>query len=120
MEKTMSALDTTQSETLLTEVLDDGTIYSLDIAVCDQAADDALEALWEKEDSVLNFDFTASVFQMFIKSIHILTSSGWSTEDLVDAVYDHSEADDAFCEDCGERLSDHDIDFNPEDEDEDE
>jgi hypothetical protein len=78
----------------IVEVLEDGTIHHFDLDVCDEAADEALDNLFEKENKVLKFDFTASVFSLFASSIEILTTSGWTTEDLITAVIDYSQADD--------------------------
>jgi hypothetical protein len=84
------------------EVLEDGTIYHFDIDVSNQAADEALEKLYEKEGKELKFDYTAAVFSLFVSAIHTLTVSGWSTEDLIAEVIDHSDADDRenFMCDC--------------------
>ena len=78
----------------ITEVLPDGTIHHFDIDVCNKEAEEVMNQLWEKEGRVLSFDFTASVFSLFTDAIHILTNSGWSTRDLIQEIYTHSEADD--------------------------
>jgi hypothetical protein len=49
-----------------------------------------LEQLYEKEGNELGFDYTATVFSLFINAIHILTESGWTAEDLHREVEDHS------------------------------
>ena len=91
---------------LITEVLEDGTIYSFDLDLCDEEAENAIAYLWEQEGKTLNFDFSSAVFQTFVKSIGILSRSGWSTEDLFQEVANHSEADDNICECCGKRRND--------------
>jgi len=76
----------------IVEVLADGTIYHFDLDVCDAEADRALEELYTKEGKQLGFDYSATVFSLFIEAIHILTRSGWSTTQLVEEVLSHSEA----------------------------
>jgi len=78
----------------IVEVLEDGTIYCFDLDKCAEIAENTLEKLYEKEGVELDFDYTATVFSLFVQSVHILTLSGWSTEDLIEEVLDHSEADD--------------------------
>lgn len=103
----------------IVEVLDDGTVYHFNLDVCDDAAEEAIGQLWDKEDTELKFDFTAAVFSLLIKSIGILSRSGWTTEELVDEVYNHSEADDNVCEHCGERFNDPTIDHDHSDDEDD-
>lgn len=78
----------------IVEVLEDGTIYHFDLDVCDGEADKALEQLYAKEGVQLGFDYTASVFSLFVSCIQILTNSGWNTTELLDEVVTHSQADD--------------------------
>ena len=108
-----------QKENECIEVLEDGTIHYFDLNVCDEEADAALDDLFGKEGKVPNFDFTASVFTLFVNSIHILTQSGWTTEDLLNEVMNHSEADDDddTCPDCGGPMSLHIIDDDDDDDD---
>lgn len=75
----------------ITEILADGTVYCFDLDVCNKAADEALEQLYNKEGVELEFDYTATVFSLFINCIHILSLSGWTTEDLINEVIEHSE-----------------------------
>lgn len=82
-------------DTEIVEILEDGTIHLFDMDICNQVADETIEQLIDKEGTVLNYDFSATVFSIFIKSVHILTNAGWNTEDLINEVIDHSEADDA-------------------------
>ena len=86
------------------EVLPDGTVYYFDLDVCNKVADDALDEIFAKEGVEPNFDFTASIFHLFIETIYILSNSGWSTEELLGEVLTHSGAD---------------LDFNPEDDEDD-
>ena len=95
-----------QDNNLITEVLEDGTIYSFDLDLCDEEAENAIAYLWEQEGKTLNFDFSSAVFQTFIKSIGILTRSGWTTEDLFQEIANHSEADDNICDCCGKKRND--------------
>ena len=84
----------TQDTDRCTEVLDDGTIYTFSINKSSEKATELLEELHALEGKELDFDYTAAVFSLFVDSIHILTQSGWTTEDLLREVVDHSEADD--------------------------
>jgi hypothetical protein len=76
------------------EILEDGTIYHFDLDVCDTQAQQALAQLWTQEGQTLGFDFTATVFSLFVKSVDILSQSGWSTQELIQEVLNHSAADD--------------------------
>ena len=77
----------------ITEVLEDGTIYCFDMDKCIEEASNSLEKLFEKEGVELDYDFSATVFSLFVQCVHILTSSGWTTEELINEVIDHSEED---------------------------
>jgi hypothetical protein len=90
-------------DSIITNKNEDGTEYTFDLNICNMAANEALEGLWEKEDVIKNFDFTASVYSLFISCIHILTNSGYSTHELLDTTVTHSEAND-ICPDCGELM----------------
>ena len=50
-------------DTEIVEVLADGTINHFDLDVCNAAADEALELLWAKENTVLSFDLHSRGFQ---------------------------------------------------------
>jgi len=84
-------------DTEIVEVLEDGTVNHFDLDVCDEAALEALDSLWAKENKVLSFDYTASVFSLFVYSVGILTKSGWTTQELLNEVVNHSAADDNIC-----------------------
>jgi hypothetical protein len=75
----------------ITEILEDGTVYCFDMDKCIQEANSSIEKLYEKEGVELDYDFTATVFSLFIQCVHILTDSGWTTEELIDEVVRHSE-----------------------------
>ena len=77
-----------------TEILADGTIYTFSINKSCEKADELLASLYSMEGQELDFDFTAAVFSLFVDSIRILSNSGWTTQDLVREVMDHSEAED--------------------------
>jgi hypothetical protein len=81
-------------DTEIVEVLADGTINHFDLDVCNAAAEEALDLLWAKENTVLSFDYTAAVFSLFVDSINILSNSGWTTQELLQEVVNHSAADD--------------------------
>lgn len=76
----------------ITELLEDGTVYCFDMDKCTDVADKVLEDLLEREGEI-DFDYTAVVFSLFINSIHILRNSGWTTDELLREVVDHSEID---------------------------
>jgi hypothetical protein len=79
----------------IVEVLSDGTVYYFDLDVCNDEAEKMLNELYDKVNTVPNFDFTSAVFNLFVNSIHILNESGWTTEDLLQEVLDHTtESDD--------------------------
>lgn len=75
----------------ITEILEDGTVYCFDMDKCIQEANSSIEKLYEKEGVELDYDFTATVFSLFIQCVHILTDSGWTTEELIDEVVKNSE-----------------------------
>jgi hypothetical protein len=106
----------TATDTIVTRVLDDGTINTFDIEVCDDEAEKAVQSLWEQENKTINFDFTTAVYQLFLKNIGILTRSGFSTEELLDEVLFNSEAGDV-CPCCGGLMTDHDDEDFDDDED---
>jgi hypothetical protein len=74
----------------IVEVLEDGTIYAFDLEVCDREADKVLRNLAKKEGKLFNFDFSATVFTLFVHCVHILRNSGWQTDDLIDEVLEHT------------------------------
>lgn len=76
---------------MIQETLENGEVYEFDMDVCSAAADEVLDELFEKEGEVENFDFSAAVFSLFVSSIHILTQSGWTTDELINEVTTHSE-----------------------------
>ena len=62
--------DTEMKDNEIVEILEDGTIYYFDLDVCNDEADKLLTELYGKEGKVSNFDFTASIFNLFVNSIH--------------------------------------------------
>lgn len=82
-------------DTEIAEILEDGTVHLFDMDVCNQVADETVQMLIDKETELLKYDFTATMFALFTRSVHILTTSGWSTAELINELIDHSEADDA-------------------------
>jgi hypothetical protein len=89
----------------IVETLADGSTYVFNMDVCQEAADDAMALLWSMEGRKQKFDYTGAVFSLFVDCIHVLSSSGWTTQDLLNEVMDHSAADDAICEDCGGEMT---------------
>lgn len=79
---------------IIKEKLENGDEYEFDMDVCNEAAMTSLDELYSMEGEVENFDFTATVFSLFVSCIHILTESGWTTADLLDAVMTHTEQQD--------------------------
>jgi hypothetical protein len=77
-------------ESQIAEVLEDGTIYVFDLDVCDKEAEKAIKTLHRKEGKLLNFDFSATLFTLFVYCIHILRTSGWTTEELINEVIEHA------------------------------
>jgi hypothetical protein len=80
-------------DTEIVEILEDGTVYHFDMAVCNAEAEQVLATLWSKEDNQLGFDYTATVYSLFARAVHILSQSGWSMDELVDAVLTHAVDD---------------------------
>lgn len=78
------------SDHLIVEMDQDGNEYVIDLDVCKDHADAAMNQLWESEGEVENFDFNTAVFALFLNSIHVLSQTGWTTSELVNAVQDHS------------------------------
>jgi len=79
-------------ESQIVEVLEDGTIYAFDMDVCDKQAEKAIRSLKKKEGKLFNFDFSATMFTLFVYCIHILREAGWQTQELLNEVLDHTTA----------------------------
>lgn len=77
------------NDNIITEVLDDGTVYSFDIELSGKLAEHKLQELETMQNIVPMFDYTTAVFNLFIHSIHILTHSGWTINELINEVKDH-------------------------------
>jgi hypothetical protein len=84
---------TTNDPDRCTEVLEDGTIYTFSINQSTKRAREALDRLYELEGQEVDFDYTAAVFALFVDSIEILSNSGWTTEELIQEVITHSDAE---------------------------
>ena len=52
-------------------------------------AEEILDAVWSNNDS--NYDHGAVIFSLFVDCIHYLTLMGWSEQELVNEVFNHSE-----------------------------
>jgi hypothetical protein len=78
-------------DTEIVEVLADGTVYHFDMDVCNAAADQVFEQLWKLENTQLGYDYTATVYSVFSRAVHVLSQSGWSTNELIDTLLDHSD-----------------------------
>jgi hypothetical protein len=81
-------------DTEIVEVLADGTVYHFDMDVCNAAADQVFEQLWKLENTQLGYDYTATVYSVFSRAVHVLSQSGWSTNELIDTLLDHSDEED--------------------------
>jgi|TARA_R110000868_G_scaffold21798_2_gene90360 hypothetical protein len=81
---------------IIKQVDEDGEEYEFDLDVCTEAAMEALDGLFEKENVVEHFDFTAAIYSVFISSITILAQSGWTTEELMSEVTLHSKQDETM------------------------
>jgi hypothetical protein len=92
------------NENDIVETLPDGSTYVFNMDVCQEAADDALGMLWSKEGRTEKFDYTGAVFSLFTTCVHILSNSGWNTEELINEVIAYSESDDNVCDHCGEHI----------------
>jgi|FreactTroBogLake_1042271.scaffolds.fasta_scaffold00532_5 hypothetical protein len=73
------------------EILEDGTLYYFDLDVCEKMAEDALLNLAEKQSVVPNSDFNATVLDLFVRSIYILTEAGWTAEELIEEIINHTQ-----------------------------
>lgn len=79
----------------VTEVLEDGTVYSFDLDKCSQTADQVMADLAKREGVELDFDYLTTVFGLYVHCIHTLSAHGWTTAELIAEAIAHSEADDA-------------------------
>lgn len=77
-------------DTEIVEVLSDGTVYHFDMEVCHQVTDDVFDDLLDKQGQMLGYDYSATVFTVFVRSIHELMLSGWSVQELLREVVDHA------------------------------
>lgn len=77
------------------------------IEVSNKVADEVVVALYEKEGKPKDFDFATAMFSIFIDAIRVLTNVGWTTENLIEEVRTHSEADDhaETCTNCSDRTT---------------
>lgn len=76
-------------DTEIVEVLSDGTVYHFDMEVCHEVTDEVFDLLANKQGQLLGYDYSATVFTVFVKSIHELMASGWSVQELLREVIDH-------------------------------
>lgn len=87
-------------DTEIVEVLADGTVYHFDMDVCNAAADQVFAQLWALENNQLGYDYTATVYSVFSRTVHVLLQSGWSADELVDTLLTHDlDADDDLDDD---------------------
>jgi hypothetical protein len=76
---------------IIKETLEDGTEYQFDLDVCEQQATKVLDELFQLENNLEDFDFTATIFSLYINCIHILSNSGWNKDELIKEVENHAE-----------------------------
>jgi hypothetical protein len=69
--------------------LEDHVITDEELALVNEISEGIFEEVFENED----VDGVAVFFNLFIDAIHILTRCGWTTENLIDEVVIHSEAE---------------------------
>lgn len=67
--------------------------YQFDLDLCKEMAENIIESLYEQEGKIENFDVGATAFGLFIQSIHILDSYGWTKEELIAEINDHLNTD---------------------------
>ena len=79
---------------IIKETLENGEVYEFDMDLCSAVADEVLNELYDREGDMEHFDFSATVFSLFVSSIHILTQSGWTTDELINEVKTHTEHSD--------------------------
>lgn len=79
----------------IVEVLEDGTFHAFDLDVCEREAEKALKNLHKKEGKLFNYDYSATIFTLFVYCVHILRESGWQTDELVNEVLEHTSDYDA-------------------------
>lgn len=86
------------------EILPDGTVYHFDMDVCNAEADRVIEELFNKDDTQIGYDYTATIYSLFARSIYVLLDSGWTTQELLQTVLTHSEIiDEEFPDDDDEQ-----------------
>lgn len=72
---------------------EDGNVqFEIDLDLCNTIADDTLSHIVELEQELEHFDFAACVFSLFVQGVHILLDHGWTPEDLVREVQEHTQA----------------------------
>lgn len=70
----------------------DGNVeFEIDLDLCNTVADDMLSDMASLDGELDNFDFVAAVFSLFVNSIHILLDHGWTPQNLLQEVTDHSD-----------------------------
>lgn len=74
----------------IAEILEDGTVHCFDIDKCMNEADKVIDTLIDR-DGEIDYDFSATVFSLFINSIHILSLCGWTKDDLLKEIHEHYE-----------------------------
>ena len=70
-------------------IVEDHVITDEEIALANELSNDIVEAIFENE----GVDGVVVMFNLFIDAIHILTSCGWTNEDLIEEVVRHSEVE---------------------------
>lgn len=78
-------------ETQVAELLEDGTIYTFDLEVCDKEAEKVMKRLHKKEGKLFNYDFNTTVYALFVYNIHVLRAAGWSTQELAEELFNQTE-----------------------------
>lgn len=81
----------TEERNIISETLDDGTEFKIDLDLCNEMADDFMEQIFEaaNDEELENYDPIATCFNMFINTYHVLLSVGWSKDDLKNELDEH-------------------------------
>jgi len=80
-------------DSLIVEVLEDGTEITIDMNVCSDVADKAMTRLFEIEENeeIENFEAVSSILCFFINSIYVLSDFGWTEAELKKEIEDHCQ-----------------------------
>lgn len=72
------------------EVLEDGTIHYYDLDVCEKEAHKLLDALYDKQGKIPNFELVAAAYTVMVEMVQLLHHSGAPLEELLEIVVEHA------------------------------